>query len=362
MCTAGDLRKQGTVQINLGVRLIVTVEAQSARIYVLLATWDLACALRSFVSEMIAQTTNTDVQARAAQGGGAQNVMAALTRAADRTGADFGYLLQTAMRESSLNPEAKASSSSATGLFQFIEQTWLGTMKQHGAEHGLAAYANAITANANGRYEVADPGLRREILALRKDADTAAVMAGEMTNDMRETMEASLGRQVTPGELYVAHFMGPAGALKLIKAVNDTPQASAAALMPEAAQANRRIFYTKSGDERTVSAVLNVLTRKNVGSSDTAEGAVPQTATVRRAVYETPASASEELRGAVDDIGSVGAGASGTTGLAKMMGQSFILAPLMVQMMAQLNPASAAGSENSERSTLLRRDDPLLSV
>jgi hypothetical protein len=82
---------------------------------------------------MLAQTSHTDVQTRATQGGGAQNVVAALTRAANRTGADFGYLLQTAMRESSLNPEAKAPTSSATGLFQFIEQTWLGTVKQHGA-------------------------------------------------------------------------------------------------------------------------------------------------------------------------------------------------------------------------------------
>lgn len=52
---------------------------------------------------------------------GPESVVAALRQASASTGFDFDYLLSTAMRESSLQPQAKSKSSSATGLFQFID-------------------------------------------------------------------------------------------------------------------------------------------------------------------------------------------------------------------------------------------------
>src|SRR5581483_8758028 len=69
-------------------------------------------------------------------------VVAALRKAAAATGSDFHYLLGTAMRESSLKPAAQSSTSSAGGLFQFIDQTWLGLVKNHGAKYGLGALAD----------------------------------------------------------------------------------------------------------------------------------------------------------------------------------------------------------------------------
>ena len=71
--------------------------------------------------------------------------------------------------ESGLNPTAGASTSSARGPFQFIETTWLATIKQAGAALGYARYADSITKNASGHYEVRDPSQRREILTLRSD-------------------------------------------------------------------------------------------------------------------------------------------------------------------------------------------------
>src|SRR5258708_6527673 len=214
------------------------------------------------VATMQVTTVAPEGQTRPDKTAADRSVVGALSRAAQRTGADFGYLLQTAMRESSLNPNAQATTSSASGLFQFVDQTWLGTVKQHGTEHGLANYADAITMGSDGRFQVADPSLRQEILALRKDPEVSATMAGEMTQDVRQTMESALGRPVTSGELYAAHFMGPKGAIKLIKAAETTPQASASTLFPEAAQANRHIFYTKNGDERSVASVVTALTCK----------------------------------------------------------------------------------------------------
>src|SRR5215470_2351624 len=105
-------------------------------------------------------------------------VIGAIRNAARATGASFQYLLATAQVESGLNPTAAVSSSSAKGLFQFIEQTWLTTLKEAGPALGYGRYANAIVQLPSGRYEVPDPAMRREIMALRDDPSANAAMAG----------------------------------------------------------------------------------------------------------------------------------------------------------------------------------------
>src|SRR5258708_30936389 len=104
----------------------------------------------------------------------------AIRDAADATGTSFGYLLATAKIESDLNPTLTMKSSSATGLFQFIDQTWLGTLKQAGPAYGYGDYANAIARDASGHYSVDDPEMRREIMKLRNDPAANAVMAGAL--------------------------------------------------------------------------------------------------------------------------------------------------------------------------------------
>ncbi len=91
-------------------------------------------------------------------------ITGAIQKAAQSTGISFEYLLTTARMESGLNPAAQASTSSAKGLYQFIDQTWLGTMKQAGASLGYGRYADANTQGADGRYEVADSATRAEIM------------------------------------------------------------------------------------------------------------------------------------------------------------------------------------------------------
>jgi len=63
-------------------------------------------------------------------------VAGAIKQAAVSTGASFEYLLATAKMESNFNPRATATTSSARGLYQFIDQTWLGTVKEAGAQLG----------------------------------------------------------------------------------------------------------------------------------------------------------------------------------------------------------------------------------
>lgn len=172
--------------------------------------------------------------------GGAHAVKAALTNAAQATGVDFDVLYNMARRESSLNPDAKAKTSSAAGLFQFIDQTWLGMVKKHGASYGLADEAAAITRSRSGKYVVADAKQREHVLSLRFNPVKAAALAGELINENRQGLERRLGRAVNNAEIYAAHFLGAGGAAKML---NASGEAKAADLLPKAAAANRAVFY-----------------------------------------------------------------------------------------------------------------------
>ncbi len=203
-------------------------------------------------------------------------VEAAIDRAAKATGVDFGFLMKTAGRESSFNPRAQASTSSAAGLFQFVDQTWLSTLKQHGAKHGYAAYADLITRGTDGRFQVKGSDARRSVMDLRLDPHAASLMAGELTSDHASYLKGRVGRAPTGGELYVAHFLGPQGSARLIEAAQTRPATSAASLFPDAARANRAIFY-RDGREATVGEVYANLTR-NGGNGDVTAPATPQIA------------------------------------------------------------------------------------
>jgi len=185
-----------------------------------------------------------------------------LNRAGDKSGVDFGYLVQTAMRESSFNPSAKAQTSSAVGLFQFIESTWLEVMKLDGERLGYGKYAQAIEQNSNGNYVINNRALRNEILALREDPQISADLAAAFTRRNGEYLSDRFGRNPSPGELYIAHFLGARGAEQMFAAGLNNPDQIAAEIFPRQAQANRSIFYDSSG-ARTVREVYQSLVAKH---------------------------------------------------------------------------------------------------
>lgn len=206
-------------------------------------------------------------------------VVNAIRDGAAKTGAGFDYLLKTAQRESAMEPDAKAKTSSATGLFQFIEQTWLSMVKQEGAKQGLSSYADAITEAGGGRLTVADPAAREKILDLRKDPQVAAVMAGAFTQKNREQLAGALGRQPHAGELYMAHVLGARGASDLIKTASTDPTRAAAKDFPEAASANRNIFFDKTGRARSAQEVYGVLAASHASTQLAATATVTPVAT-----------------------------------------------------------------------------------
>jgi hypothetical protein len=186
-------------------------------------------------------------------------VQTIIQRASAATGVDSGYLMKTAQRESSFNPTARASTSSAAGLFQFTEQTWLAMVKQYGERHGLGAYADQVRKTPEGRY-VVDGGARQAVLDLRLDPNAASVMAGELTSQNGAYLKGRIGREPNQGELYMAHFLGPMGSARLIDAVESQPMAPAVTIFPDAARANPTIFY-KAGRPATVQEVYADLAR-----------------------------------------------------------------------------------------------------
>jgi hypothetical protein len=190
-----------------------------------------------------------------------QGVLGAIRNASQKTGVDFSYLVRTADRESALDPQAKASTSSATGLFQFIDQTWLQTVKEDGPILGLSSVADKINKTTSGQYVVDDPATRRSILDLRKDPDISAQMAAALTRRNHAHLSASLGREPSAGELYIAHFMGAGGATDFIRLVAGRPDSSAAAAFPQQARANPSIFFDRSGSALPAAAVYDKLVR-----------------------------------------------------------------------------------------------------
>lgn len=221
-------------------------------------------------------------------------VTGAIRQAARLTGADFKYLLATAQVESNLNPNAQVASSSARGLFQFIDQTWLATLKEQGPALGYAPYAHAIERTASGDYAVADPRMTKVVMKLRADPNANALMAAAFTKANAGKLAARLGRDPTEGELYIAHFLGPTGASRLIGLADSRPQTPAAAVFAGPARANPSIFYDGRGNARTASDVYRLLVGRYQNARGTAASSPAYAANSGEHVAAQPTFAPEQ--------------------------------------------------------------------
>jgi hypothetical protein len=190
-----------------------------------------------------------------------QRVVSHIQDASKNTGVSFSYLMAQASKESSFETAAGSKASSAAGLFQFTKGTWLQLVKTHGGAHGLADLASHIQHTAKGGYVVSDPKLRQEILDLRRDPQLSSLMAGEYAKDNKAWLERTLGRPVDSTDLYMAHFLGPGGAAKVLKAKAEDPTQPAAELLPQAAHLNPTVFYDGTRSPRSVAGVYERIHR-----------------------------------------------------------------------------------------------------
>jgi hypothetical protein len=192
------------------------------------------------------------------------NIINSVRAAANRTGVDFAYLMEKAAAESSFDAHAQATTSSARGLYQFIDQTWIDMVKDHGKEYGLGQYASAI------RDGSLDAKGRAQLLAYRDNPRLSAAMAAEYTKDNADRLESALGRKAGTTDLYLAHFLGGGGAVKFLKALQADEGTEAAALMPQAARANPNVFYEKSGRTRSLGEIYDYFSGKFSASGGSA--------------------------------------------------------------------------------------------
>jgi hypothetical protein len=188
--------------------------------------------------------------------------------AAAAVGVPREFLQHLVGQESGGDPNARAATSTATGLGQFIEATWLDLIRRYGPRYGAGDLAAKIVKTGSGRsrrYGVDDAQAREEILALRENPEWAALMTAHYAEENAAGLRARLGRNVREGEVYLAHFLGEDTAADLIRAASRETQGrsvSAASIVGrEAAQANRNVFYTKQGVARTAREVVELQTR-----------------------------------------------------------------------------------------------------
>ncbi len=208
------------------------------------------------------QISTNEMRAQGVNGPRPASVEQAIASAAQQTSIDFDFLIAQAQVESAMDPSARARTSSATGLYQFIESTWLDTMQRHGQRFGLGDVAAQISTTQSGSAYVADPETRQSILALRNDPQIASFMAAGLAEDNRAHLTPILGRQPEHNELYLAHFLGAGGAGRFLSAMADDPGQSAAALFRRPAAANRPVFYEPGGAPRSLSGVMDYLSGK----------------------------------------------------------------------------------------------------
>ena len=180
-----------------------------------------------------------------------------IVRAANVTQMDASLLMAIADKESSFAPRVKASTSSATGLYQFIDSTWLRVMRDFGATYGYAREAQLIVGPDEKPY-VDDPAERRKVLDLRNDPYLSAVFAAEMLKKDAARIEASVGRPLSQGEIYLAHFLGPSDAERFIAKLIAAPAYAAQKLLPRPARANRPIFFHGRGRKAKSLSIADV--------------------------------------------------------------------------------------------------------
>ncbi len=176
-----------------------------------------------------------------------RNIISAIDKASKSSGVDFSYLVNQAQAESNFNTDAKAKTSSATGLYQFIDSTWLDIVDKYGKEYGIETTGKS----------------RSEILAMRKDPEKASFMAAAFASENERFLKDNWCGDVGATELYLAHFLGASGAASFLNARDENPIGNAADLNPKAALANRNVFYDrKTGKSRTLEEVYQFFNKK----------------------------------------------------------------------------------------------------
>lgn len=146
----------------------------------------------------------------------------------------MGYTVSKTISDETLNAiitiesagklNAKAPTSSALGLGQFLNATWMGVVAKH-------------------RPDLMSGRTKEQVLALRTDPHLAVELLARFTEDNQRV----IGMNCTGGDLYLAHFLGTADAKDLFRASPDTPVSQL--VSTQVIAANKSILLGKTAGE-----------------------------------------------------------------------------------------------------------------
>ena len=144
-----------------------------------------------------------------------------------------------------------------------------------GDKYGVGDLAEQISQTGSGKLTVANASTKQKILDLRQDPAISACLAAEYAKQNQNEMEQALGRPLSRGDLYMAHFLGAGGATQFLKALDSKGDTAAAKLLPDAASANPSIFYDSSGRAKSVREIYQSVASKIEKDADAFAGGAP---------------------------------------------------------------------------------------
>ena len=217
----------------------------------------------------------------------------AVRHAAKVVGVDFGYMMELASAESGFEQNAKAGTSSATGIFQFTDDTWLTMLYINGAKYGLKDIAEHIDVKRDRNNniisaKIEDPIISKYALDLRKDPRINALMGAEFAKENKAILENALPKQkVERTDQYLAHFLGPGQAVDFLTQMKKHPEKSADGVFPAAADANHGVFYNDDGSARSLKQVYDFFKKKfNLGVFDPPPPPAPKTTPAHKPAHK----------------------------------------------------------------------------
>ena len=182
-----------------------------------------------------------------------------INAAANVAGVNPLVMMTMAMIESSLNPNAAARTSSAKGLYQFLDGTWKEMMRKYANKHGIPEGTTQFDPVAN------------------------SLLGAEFLKENAKVSESVMNRPASAVDYYIPHFFGAGGARTFYRHLQKNPNAPAAEVLTAQARANKPIFY-KNGKPRSFAEVYQYFTSKMSSNESYARKYVPNTGTTNNVV------------------------------------------------------------------------------
>jgi hypothetical protein len=176
-------------------------------------------------------------------------IRAKITEFSAQAGVSPGLVAKIMRIESNFNPNTKASSSSARGLGQFIDETWIEMVLRYGKKYGITG------SGTNGEITAADAKSQRA------NIDLQIAMTAEFTKHGLALHEKfkSANAYSEDASVYAHHNLGLSEASKLLQALRDNPTQRVEKVLQKSSIRNNPSLY-KNG--QTVAQVYEVLVKK----------------------------------------------------------------------------------------------------